>query len=262
MLFDRNKQGVFSDIRKKKVLESLFNQVGPDIVIQNFRLGVAEKLGITDLFNCNANTQTLLSISAFGSKGIWGRRPGWEQTVQAITGMQEDYGNSSPELLPVPVNDLCTGLLGAYGALVTHFNGGGKVATSLTAIATFLLAPRLLNGVVPQDGWKKDKTWEFHHQKVISKHINLKQVLESSAIAKRVKVKNIGEYTEIQSALYFSRTKETARASKERGWATKKWLDDTLKSPAFNESNKINSRIYWWFNRTRWIITLVWSRIR
>jgi crotonobetainyl-CoA:carnitine CoA-transferase CaiB-like acyl-CoA transferase len=122
----------------------------PDVVLQNFSPGVAERMGISeDDFRKRLPAIVFADLTAFGHGGPLAKQPGFEQTAQALVGMMHDYGrDGEPRMFPLAVNDIGTGLLGAIGvvaALVArHENGtlpvGGRVHTSLAASATFLQA--------------------------------------------------------------------------------------------------------------------------
>jgi crotonobetainyl-CoA:carnitine CoA-transferase CaiB-like acyl-CoA transferase len=87
-----------------------------DVVVQNFRKGVVERLGIGyEQVRARRPDIVYASLNAFGQLGPWAARPGHEQLAQAASGMQERFGGGRPELQPFPVNDYGTGLMGAYG---------------------------------------------------------------------------------------------------------------------------------------------------
>lgn len=124
----------------RAVLEAL----QPDVVLTNFRPGVDARLGLDpDAVRAVCPEALVVRLSAFGEQGPRAAWPGWEQTAQAMCGMQADYGGSKPELVPLPMNDECTGLAGALGALASLFARAHNrpiplVHSSLAASATWL----------------------------------------------------------------------------------------------------------------------------
>jgi crotonobetainyl-CoA:carnitine CoA-transferase CaiB-like acyl-CoA transferase len=124
-------------------LEALLSALEPDVVIDNFRQGVGERLGLRSPKEDSIHA----SITAYGPEGEWEGYPGWEQTVQAATGMQADWGGSGPpKLYPQPVNDFATGLSGALAVMLGLVNrartgDGQSVSTSLAATALHLQSP-------------------------------------------------------------------------------------------------------------------------
>jgi crotonobetainyl-CoA:carnitine CoA-transferase CaiB-like acyl-CoA transferase len=119
-----------------------------DVVVDNYRAGVAGRLGIThdQLAAVNPGVVTV-SISAFGDTGPLGRRPGFDPIIQAMSGIMRAQGGpaqaDSPTFLTVPVNDvLAAGLaaLGACAALLARarLGRGQHVGVTLCAAACLL----------------------------------------------------------------------------------------------------------------------------
>lgn len=146
--FNSGKDSVAVDLSSpegRDALLALVKAEQPDVVVHNFRPGVAERLGLDEAsLRQLAPGLTYAHLSAYGATGPWGERPGWEQTAQAVTGMQLRYGGSrGPDLLPLPLNDLGTGLMGAFACqlgLLHRARGGEatRVETWLTATSTLL----------------------------------------------------------------------------------------------------------------------------
>ena len=115
---NRGKRSIFLDVRTPEGLEVFWQLVDTaDVVVQNFRRGVVERLGI-DYVSVRRRKPGIVygSINAYGYAGPWADRGGYEETVQALTGMQVRFGGEEhPALLPYAVNDYGTGLLAAYG---------------------------------------------------------------------------------------------------------------------------------------------------
>ncbi|MBB5158916.1 CaiB/BaiF CoA transferase family protein [Saccharopolyspora phatthalungensis] len=91
-----------------------------DLVIQNFRPGVLDKLGLgfedlralrTGLVYC--------SISAFGAASSWRGRPANDIIMQGVTGLMDITGEpeGDPVRVGVPISDYATGLFGLSGVL-------------------------------------------------------------------------------------------------------------------------------------------------
>jgi crotonobetainyl-CoA:carnitine CoA-transferase CaiB-like acyl-CoA transferase len=244
-LFDRGKRSAWLDLQvpaEREVLERVVADLDPQLVLQNFRPGVAERLGLT------AYADHVVSLSAFGTEGAWGRRPGWEQTVQAVAGIQSRYGGDAPELFPVPVHDLVTGLFGAYGALVTLFGGGGAHA-SLARTATWMLAHHTC-GDGPADGaWeKRDDGWWFVAGDVAVPRTRPAAARAASARVRREHRDDLGTFTRIDAPLVLSHTPVVEGASRPRGWATQE-VTDGQRPPATRE---VPGRRRWWAGRIRW----------
>lgn len=119
-----------------------------DVVVDNYRAGVASRLGIThdQLATINPEIVTV-SISAFGDTGPLGRRPGFDPVIQAMSGIMRAQGGpvqaDSPAFLTVPINDvLAAGLaaLGACAALLarSRLGRGQHVGVTLCAASCLL----------------------------------------------------------------------------------------------------------------------------
>ena len=92
-----------------------------DVLLENFRPGVLDRLGFTveRLHELNPGL-VLLSISGFGHDGPEGGRAGYDQIAQgegglmSLTGADPDH----PQRVGVPIGDLLAGMYGAYGVVV------------------------------------------------------------------------------------------------------------------------------------------------
>lgn len=91
-----------------------------DIVVQNFRPGVMERLGLgyDDLRRCRESL-IYCSISAFGSSGPWRDRPANDIIMQAVSGLMGITGevDGGPVRIGAPISDFATGLFALSGIL-------------------------------------------------------------------------------------------------------------------------------------------------
>jgi crotonobetainyl-CoA:carnitine CoA-transferase CaiB-like acyl-CoA transferase len=91
-----------------------------DVFIQNYRPGVAERLGLGEAAVRAANpTVIYCSISAYGSEGPIGHRPAYDHVVQAMSGIMATTGTAETGPLKVgaPYVDYATGLNAAFSVL-------------------------------------------------------------------------------------------------------------------------------------------------
>ncbi|HZD66437.1 MAG TPA: CoA transferase, partial [Acidimicrobiales bacterium] len=127
---------------------------GADVVVDNYRPGVADRLGISwdDLARAHPGATTV-SISAFGDLGPLGGRAGFDPLVQAMSGMMRAQGGpteeETPAFLTMPVNDVVSAALGAFGACASlvareRLGAGQRVTVALTAAACLLQADDLV----------------------------------------------------------------------------------------------------------------------
>ncbi|SES33180.1 Crotonobetainyl-CoA:carnitine CoA-transferase CaiB [Streptomyces sp. yr375] len=139
---NRNKESVTADLKSAEGVEFLTRLVvRADVLIENFRPGVMDRLGFSAerLHELNPRL-VILSISGFGHDGPWGGRPGYDQIAQGEAGLMSLTGPApeSPTRIGVPIGDLLAGMNGAYGVLSALYERGrtglGKVVrTSLLA---------------------------------------------------------------------------------------------------------------------------------
>ncbi|MDA8289869.1 MAG: CoA transferase [Actinomycetota bacterium] len=96
-----------------------------DVVVENFKPGVVEKMGL-DWTACAALNERLVycSITGFGRIGIGASLPGFDQTVQAMSGLMSVTGTSEtgPLRVGIAIADSATGVFSAYGIVAALFN--------------------------------------------------------------------------------------------------------------------------------------------
>ena len=95
-----------------------------DVFVENFRPGVAEKLGIAPAALREANPRLITcSISGYGSWGPYRDYPAFDLTVQAMAGAMSITGEPSrpPVKMGVPIGDLGGGVFGAYGIVAALY---------------------------------------------------------------------------------------------------------------------------------------------
>jgi crotonobetainyl-CoA:carnitine CoA-transferase CaiB-like acyl-CoA transferase len=91
-----------------------------DVLVENYRPGVLNRLGFGPDKLAELNPRlVVLSLTGFGSTGPDGRRPGFDQIIQAEAGLMSLTGHPDGEPLRVglPIADILTGMFGAYGVL-------------------------------------------------------------------------------------------------------------------------------------------------
>jgi crotonobetainyl-CoA:carnitine CoA-transferase CaiB-like acyl-CoA transferase len=115
MSFNRNKRSLAIDLKKPEgpaLVRRLAQQA--DIVLESFRPGVMERLGIGYEALHGLNPRLVFcSVSAYGQTGPWRDKPGVDGILQAVSGLMSNIGdaNSPPMKVPVPVADMTTAYL-------------------------------------------------------------------------------------------------------------------------------------------------------
>jgi crotonobetainyl-CoA:carnitine CoA-transferase CaiB-like acyl-CoA transferase len=139
---NRNKESVTLDLKDADDMARLRHLLAmADVLIENFRPGTLDRLGLTDqaLMALNARL-VVLAISGFGHDGPEGGRPGYDQIAQGEAGLMSVTGSNpdDPQRVGVPIADILAGVYGAYGVLAalherTRTGRGQIVRTSLLA---------------------------------------------------------------------------------------------------------------------------------
>ena len=120
-VMNRNKKSLVLDLKQPQavaLVKELVERV--DVVVENFRPGVAHRLGIgyEQLKACNSRL-VYASISGFGQDGPYAERPAYDVIVQAMSGIMEATGdpNGPPTLVGEAISDVVAGLFASWAIL-------------------------------------------------------------------------------------------------------------------------------------------------
>jgi formyl-CoA transferase len=118
---NRNKRALTLDLKQADGVELLKRLVSTaDILVENYRPGVARRLGV-DYDTLAAINPRLIycSISGFGQTGPYASRGGFDLVAQAMSGIMSATGGDggAPVKVGVPITDLGAGLFGLLGIL-------------------------------------------------------------------------------------------------------------------------------------------------
>ena len=141
MMMNRNKRGMALDLKTKEgveVFKRLVKQA--DVVVENFRKGTLEKLGVgyEELKKINPRI-ILCEISGYGRTGPYADKGGFDLIAQGMSGLMSITGESKgkpPMKVGAPVTDITAGILAATGVLAALVSRattgvGQRVDTSL-----------------------------------------------------------------------------------------------------------------------------------
>jgi crotonobetainyl-CoA:carnitine CoA-transferase CaiB-like acyl-CoA transferase len=144
----RNKRSMTLNLKEKAGLAVLRRMVeSADVVVENFRPGVKDRLGIDYASLRKINPRIVYaSISGFGQDGPYRERPGFDQIAQGMGGLMSITGlpGQGPVRVGIPIADLTAGLFCALGIMVALLereqSGEGQwVQTSLLQAQIFML---------------------------------------------------------------------------------------------------------------------------
>lgn len=120
MALNRNKRSVVLDLRSPLGLDVARRLARrADVVVENFRPGVTERLGIDYESLARENPALVYcSISGFGREGPYASRPALDLILQAMTGVMHRQGRGvRPELVVITVADTFAAALAVQGIL-------------------------------------------------------------------------------------------------------------------------------------------------
>jgi crotonobetainyl-CoA:carnitine CoA-transferase CaiB-like acyl-CoA transferase len=144
----RNKRSITLNLKEKEGLAVLRRMVAKaDVVVENFRPNVKERLGIDYAALRKINPRIVYaSISGFGQDGPYRERPGFDQIAQGMGGLMSITGlpGQGPVRVGIPVADLTAGLFCALGIMAALLereqSGEGQwIQTSLLQAQIFML---------------------------------------------------------------------------------------------------------------------------
>ncbi|MGZ5133069.1 MAG: CaiB/BaiF CoA transferase family protein [Caldimonas sp.] len=118
--YNRNKRSIELDTKSdadRAVFDALIADA--DVYIQNFRPGVADKLGVGEARLRALNPRLVYcSISGFGATGPAANRPAYDTVAQAASGFLKLLVNpENPRVVGPAIADSLTGFYAAYGVL-------------------------------------------------------------------------------------------------------------------------------------------------
>ncbi|GLU49770.1 CaiB/BaiF CoA transferase family protein [Nocardiopsis ansamitocini] len=137
---NRNKRSISADLKSEGGRALVLDLVSTaDVLVENFRPGVAARLGLDFDELAERNSRLVYcSISGFGQTGPYSRRGGFDLIAQGMSGLMSVTGE--PDGTPVkcgpPITDLGAGMFAVYGILAAlaareRTGRGQRVDTSL-----------------------------------------------------------------------------------------------------------------------------------
>jgi crotonobetainyl-CoA:carnitine CoA-transferase CaiB-like acyl-CoA transferase len=172
-LFNRNKKSIALDFKHPAGKEALLKLIGTaDVVVENFKPGTLEKLGLAydDLKTLNPR---LIYVSLKGFlPGPYEHRTALDEVVQMMGGMAYMTGRpGDPLRAGSSVNDIMGGMFGAIGVLAAlaqrvQTGRGQQVQSALYENNIFLVAQHMLQyqvtGVAPDPMPNRIQAWSIY----------------------------------------------------------------------------------------------------
>lgn len=238
LMWNRGKKSVALDMRDERARKIVHDLVAEaDVLIENYRPGVAEQIGIgyEEMSKINPGL-VYCSVSAFGPSGPYADYPGTDPVIQAMSGVMSVTGEKGrgPVLAGVPVADFTGAMVALQGVLMALLarekdGRGQKVDVSMLHALMFSLSTRLASYwatgenpvrhgsehsvVVPyqafesSDGWFVAGVWADNAWPPFCKAIEREDLIEHPDFAtNRLRVANRDELLEILLPLFRERT--------------------------------------------------------
>jgi crotonobetainyl-CoA:carnitine CoA-transferase CaiB-like acyl-CoA transferase len=141
--WNRGKRSLVLDLKRREGRDVLLDLArGADVVVENFRGGVMERLGIGwATLDAARPGVVLVSISGYGTEGPLAALPGFDPVFQARSGfMAAQGGADGPVFHTIAYNDYSAGALGALATVAAlaareRTGRGGRVDLSLLRTA-------------------------------------------------------------------------------------------------------------------------------
>ncbi|MEH3155010.1 MAG: CaiB/BaiF CoA-transferase family protein [Gordonia paraffinivorans] len=160
-VYARNKRGVTIDLRSDDG-RALFLDLAAtaDVIVENFRPGTLERLGLGwDVLHERNPGLVLVRVSGYGQTGPAASRPGYASVAEAVSGLRHlnGYPDQPPPRLALSLGDTLAGMFAAQGALAAlhrrSVTGEGQVVdVALTeaclAIQESVIPDYAMGGVV------------------------------------------------------------------------------------------------------------------
>ncbi len=162
---NRGKLGLAIDLGSERGVAAFRRVIDTaDVFVQNFRPGVADRLGLgSDLLRSTNPGLVTCAITGFGPDGPWAQRPVYDPIVQAMSGhvaVQVNPDIPFPDLIRSTVCDKATALMAAQAvtaALVARGRTGVgqhvEIAMLDAAISFFWPDGMMADTVLSADGW-------------------------------------------------------------------------------------------------------------
>ena len=138
--YNRGKRSLAIDLKRPEGREVFLDLVRvSDVVLDNFRLGVRERLGIDYAALRAVNPRIIsCSVTGYGPSGPLAQDPGFDPLVQARSGLMAlQGGDDEPVFYQIPVNDTASAMMAAFGVVAAlaarEVTGEGQEVTTCLA---------------------------------------------------------------------------------------------------------------------------------
>ena len=130
-LVNRNKRNIALDLKLDDDREIFLQLIeGANVLIENFRPGTLERLGVGPDVLLKRNPKLIITrVSGFGQTGPYKDRPGFASIAESMSGLAAISGepDGPPMLPPIALTDEVTGVVAAFATMVALHSKVGQV---------------------------------------------------------------------------------------------------------------------------------------
>jgi crotonobetainyl-CoA:carnitine CoA-transferase CaiB-like acyl-CoA transferase len=122
--YNRNKRSITLDLKQEAGREAFLALVRDvDVVVENYRAGVADRLGIGFEESRKENRGLIwVAISGFGPSGPYADQPAYDMIIQGMSGFAKILGDAqNPKLISNLVADKTSGLTACYSVMAALY---------------------------------------------------------------------------------------------------------------------------------------------
>ncbi|MCW5772872.1 MAG: CoA transferase [Rhodospirillaceae bacterium] len=162
MMLNRGKKSITLDLKSARGLDIAKKLAAKsDVLIENFRPGVADRLGIGYSALAEINPRLVYaSVTGFGQSGPFAARPAYDLVIQAMSGLMSitGFADGPPMAVGDSICDVATGMFAAWGistALAGRAASGRgchldvAMLDSMFSMLLTVLSKRLYTGAEP-----------------------------------------------------------------------------------------------------------------
>ena len=128
---NRNKRTIALDLKNPDDIKVFLRLIDDaDVLVENFRPGVLEKLGFApDVLHSRNPRLVITRVSGFGQTGPYSQRPGFATIAEAMSGLASVSGvpGGEPMLPAIALTDEITGIVAAFATMVALWSEKGQV---------------------------------------------------------------------------------------------------------------------------------------
>lgn len=130
-LLGRGKRTIVLDLKSEDGHDAMLELCsGADVLVENFRPGTLERLGLGPEVLHERNPRLVITrVTGFGQTGPYAGRPGFATLAEAMSGFAAINGEpgGAPLLPPIALADEVSGVVAAFATMVALHSGVGQV---------------------------------------------------------------------------------------------------------------------------------------